>query len=461
MGMIECDNVVATTINDGQFTIMIIDDEQSILKSFSRYFSKSSYRLLLANNGEKGLKLLENNVVNLMILDLKMPGIGGMKVLERAMEIRPSLKVIIQTGYGCIPDAVQAMKYGAIDFLIKGGSLEIFQDRIHQVYETWLLDQKHRTSCGNLEDYFLFDGLVGESPSMQILKNQIMRVAPTDTTVLIQGESGTGKELIAKALHQHSQRNNNPFVAVDCASINESILESELFGHVKGAYTGAETSSKGLIRSADSGTLFLDEIGEVSLAVQAKLLRTIQERTIRPVGSTDIHYADVRIIAATNRNLFNEVARQSFRQDLYYRLSTITLNAPPLRDRGNDIELLTRYILGQCTTVEGKAIVASPEAIKICLKYQWPGNVRELENVLRRAAVFSDTGTIYPQDLPPIMMDMINDSRKIIKPETVAASEKEAIRRALEITNYNRKESLDILGISEATLYRKRKKYNL
>lgn len=446
---------------DDQFTIMIVDDEPSILKSFRRYFISSGYRLLLADDGEKGLRLLTNNTIDLMILDLKMPGIDGMKVLERAMALRPSLKVIIQTGHGGIPEAVQAMKFGAIDFLVKGESLEVFQDRIRQVYETWLLEQERFTSCGNQEDYFLFDGLVGESSPMQTLKNQIMRVAPTDTTVLIQGESGTGKELIAKALHQHSQRKNNPFVAVDCASISESILESELFGHVKGAYTGAETSSKGLIRSADSGTLFLDEIGEVSLSVQAKLLRTIQERTIRPVGSSDTHYANVRIIAATNRNLFNEVARQSFRQDLYYRLSTITLTAPPLRERGNDIALLTQYILGQCATIQGEPVVASQQVLQIFLKYKWPGNVRELDNVLRRAAVFSDTGTIDPEDLPRVMMDLINEGNGTIKPSTVAASEKEAIKRALEVTNYNRKESLEILGISEATLYRKRKKYNL
>lgn len=444
-----------------EFTILVVDDEPAVLSSLKRYLAWSGYRLLLAENGEKGLALLDANKIDLMLLDLKMPGIDGIEVLKLAKDKHPDLKIIMLTGYGSIQESVSAMKKGALDFLIKGESVEILHSRIRQVYGNWLLERENSALRKKDKEFFSFDNLVGDSVPMRRLKNLIVRVAPTDTTVLIQGESGTGKELIAQALHHHSERRDKPFIAVDCAAISESILESELFGHVKGAFTGADSSSQGLIRSADSGTLFLDEIGEIALTVQAKLLRTIQERSVRPVGSTKTYHADVRIIAATNRNLLDEVSRLTFRQDLYYRISTVTLTAPSLRERSEDIALLTKYILGQCATVKGESVVASPETLDILSRYDWPGNVRELENVLRGAAIFSDTGVLQPEELPAMLQALIKNPKATDRGTTFAAIEKEAIRNALAVAKNNRKVALKMLGISEATLYRKIKKYNL
>ena len=443
------------------FTILVVDDEISTLNSLKRLFRKTGYRILLAEDGRKGLELLESTQVDLMLLDLKMPGMDGFEVLERALECRPALKIIIQTGHGGVQEAVKAVQKGALDFLVKGEALDVLNNRIRQVYEHWQLEQENLALRRKDAEQFEFDRLIGESPPMVQLKKLITRVAPTDSTVLIQGESGTGKELIAQALHHHSERRDKPFVAIDCASISESVLESELFGHERGAFTGADAPFQGVIRSADKGTLFLDEIGEISTSVQAKLLRAIQERSIRPVGSTRFYKVDVRIIAATNKILLNEVANAAFRQDLYYRLSTVTLTAPPLRKRENDIFLLTEYFLEQCSASLGRRVQISDEVHELFARYEWPGNIRELDNVLRGAAVFSDGGVIEATDLP----QAIRSSKPLVEPATepvtLEAMEKEAIRKALALSKNNRKEARKILAISEATLYRKIKKYNL
>lgn len=443
------------------FTILIVDDETSILKALKRLFHKNGYRILLAENGQKGLEILGSTEVDLMLLDLKMPGMDGFEVLDRAMQCRPSLKIIIQTGHGGVKEAVKAVQKGALDFLIKGDSPEILNNRIRQVYEHWQLEQENSALRRKNVEQFEFDKLIGESSAMFQLKKLITRVAPTDSTVLIQGESGTGKELIAQALHYHSERRNKPFLAIDCASISESVLESELFGHERGAFTGADTPFRGVIRSADTGTLFLDEIGEISLSMQAKLLRTIQERSIRPVGSTKFHQVDIRIIAATNKNLLNEVANSTFRQDLYYRISTVTLTAPPLRKRDNDILLLTEYFLEQCSASLGRKISVSDEVYEFLNRYEWPGNIRELDNVLRSAAVLSGKDVIEADDLPPAMRKTSPPTEQVTKFITLEAMEKEAIRTALTLSKNNRKEATKMLAISEATLYRKIKKYRL
>lgn len=443
------------------FTIMIVDDEINILKSMKRYLSKFRYRIMMAEGGEKAISTIKNNRIDLIILDLKMPDISGFEVLDHVKNHFPNTKVIIQTGHGGIKEAVLAMKKGAYDFLVKGEPIEIIQQKIEKTYERWVLERENMALKSTKQCLFDFEELVGESHPMQVLKNMIARVAPTDTTVLIQGESGTGKELIAKALHYHSTRKNKPFIAVDCAAISESLLESELFGHEKGAFTGADNASQGLVRAANSGTLFLDEIGEISSQVQAKLLRTIQEKTVRPVGSTRTFQADVRIIAATNRNLLDMVTTSHFRQDLFYRLSTVTLTAPPLRERNKDIILLANYILNQCKNFGGKNVKASQACVEILLNHDWPGNVRELDNVLRGAAVFTDSCSLEPDDLPEYLKSSIKTLPNEPKKTSVAASEKEAIKKALHLSNNNRKDALKMLGISSATLYRKIKKYNL
>jgi DNA-binding NtrC family response regulator len=447
------------------FTILVVDDEVSIFNALKRLLRRSGYRILLAENGKKGLELLDSTHVDLMLLDLKMPGMDGFEVLERALQRRPSLKIIIQTGHGGVQEAVRAVQKGALDFLVKGESSGILNNRIRQVYEHWLLEQENLALRRKTAEQFEFDQLIGESSPMLQLKKMITRVAPTDSTVLIQGESGTGKELIALALHHHSERRDKPFVAIDCASLSESVLESELFGHERGAFTGAETSFQGVIRSADRGTLFLDEIGEISTGVQAKLLRVIQERCVRPVGSTRFYQVDVRFIAATNKNLLDEVTSGTFRQDLYYRLSTVTLTAPPLQKRGNDIYLLTEYFLEQCSADLGRRLVVSDEVLDTFARYEWPGNVRELDNVLRGAAVFSDDGVIRSTDLPSILQNSpsVKGALDPVTTEvmTLEAMEQQAIRKALVLCKDNRKDASRMLAISEATLYRKIKKYNL
>lgn len=443
-----------------QFTILVVDDERPVLNSIKRFFSKYNYHLILVDNGKDGLSTLESESVDLLILDLKMPGLDGMTVLKKAKQLAPHLKVIIQTGHGGVNEAVEAIRNGASDFLEKGGSPELLRNRVGLVYENWLLSRKKWDGQDRRGYVFDFDKLVGESPAVNKLKNLIVRVAPTETTVLIQGESGTGKELVAQALHHHSERSEAPFVVVDCASISETVIESELFGHEKGAFTSAENATKGLVREADKGILFLDEIGELSLGVQAKLLRVIQEQTIRPVGSTKNHKVDIRIIAATHRNLLEEVSNKQFRQDLYYRLSTVTLTVPPLRERSADIPLLSKHILEQ-NQGDDAAISINAQAQYLLNNYDWPGNVRELENVLRGAQVFANEGVISPADLPPPIGDHTSVEETTLKTGTLASYELEAIKNALAEAGNNRRKAAKILDIAEATLYRKIKQYGL
>jgi DNA-binding NtrC family response regulator len=442
------------------FTLLVVDDEQSVLQSLKRFFAKSGFQVLLANNGQKGLELLSLHRIDLLLLDLKMPGMDGITVLREAKKMCPALKVIIQTGHGGVNEAVEAVKNGASDFLVKGDSPEILRTRVGLIHEQWQLRLENKVLRGE-SNSFDFDKLIGASSAMTKLKEMIVRVAPTETTVLIQGESGTGKELVAQALHHHSQRRNRPYIVVDCSTISETVIESELFGHEKGAFTGADTSTGGLVRAADTGTLFLDEIGELSLGVQAKLLRIIQERTVRPVGSTKNHQVDIRIIAATNRNLLEEVAEKRFRQDLYYRLSTVTLTVPPLREREGDIALLTTRILDYYHKTDAPVTSVTDKTQQLLDRYDWPGNVRELDNVLRGALVFADEGKITPRDLPPSIGAQVTSEETNVKNGTLASYELEAIKNALVEAGNNRSQAARILDIAEATLYRKIKNYGL
>jgi DNA-binding NtrC family response regulator len=445
------------------FTILIVDDEDAINRSLQRFFTRDHYRVLTALNGLKGLEILTSTPIDLLILDLKMPGMGGMEVLEKARALLPDLPVIIQTGHGGISEAVEAIKLGASDFIEKGSSPEILRARVAKIHNIWLLENENKALQEKYATPFHFEKLVGESLKMKKLKDMIARVAPTDTTVLIQGESGTGKELVAQAMHHHSNRAEQPFVPVDCAAISETVIESELFGHTKGAFTGADAATLGLIRSADKGTLFLDEIGELSPGVQARFLRSIQERIVRPVGSTKNYKVDIRIVAATNRNLLDEVANGNFRQDLYYRLSTVTLTAPPLRERDGDIELLSTHILTENCAPQSSQLTVSPQAQQILHNHDWPGNVRELDNVLRGAMVFADGKEISVADLPQALAGHISDSNPEsgIPTGTLVSFELEAIKNALHEADNNRRKAAKILDISEATLYRKIKQFGL
>jgi len=447
-----------------RFKILIIDDEHHVISSLKRFFVHSDYDITSATTGEAGLEKIRNQSFDLVLLDLKMPGMSGMTVLEKALALNPDLKIIIQTGHGGVHEAVKALKLGATDFLEKSSDPAILRTRIDQVYNQWTLVQANKNLEASSLKPFHFPGLIGESKAMLKLKDMITRIGPTDTTILIQGESGTGKELVARAIHVHSMRLENELVIVDCTTLGEHVFESELFGHKKGSFTGANTSTQGLVRAADQSTLFLDEIGELPLSTQAKLLRVIQEKTIRSVGATQIHAVDFRLVAATNKKLVEEVAEERFRQDLFYRLSSVTLSLPPLRERKGDIPLLARCFLANMQNAMGERLTLDDCTLEILEAYHWPGNIRELENVLRGASIFAEDGLVLPSCLPD---HVCGKPGAATRPEdngighSLVQYELQAIRNALELTGNNRRSAALLLEISEATLYRKIKQYRL
>jgi len=442
---------------ENNFTILAVDDDPDLLRSLKRILSPEPYRLITTTDSEQVLLLLEKETVSLVLLDLKMPGRGGMDLLRDITALYLDMTVIMLTGHGGVQEAVEATKLGAADFLEKPCPPDILCQRLATYYAIW---QQKRDSSIQGERCFSYPGLIGESSVMRDLKALIVRVAVSDATVLIQGESGTGKELVARAVHHHSVRSRKPFIAVDCAAISENMLESELFGHEKGAFTGADTITFGLIRAAEGGTLFLDEIGELPLTMQAKLLRTLQEFEVRPVGSTKTYPVDIRIIAATNRDLGHEVVERNFRSDLYYRLSAISLELPRLQQRLQDIALLVRhFIAGLCPE---NPVEITREALRLLESYSWPGNVRELENVIRRAIALKEDTSIGVADLPATIV-VVNSNTESIKPidDSLAAYELLALKNALEKSDNNRREAASLLGIGEATLYRKLKQFGL
>lgn len=442
---------------EDKFTILAIDDDPALLRSLKRILSSEPYRLITTTDPEQALSLLEQETVCLVLLDLKMPGRGGMAILRDITSLYLEMTVIMLTGHGGVKEAVEAIKIGAADFLEKPCPPDILYQRLATYHTIW---QQRRSNRKKGEQVFSYAGLIGESPVMQTLKSLIVRVAASDATVLIQGESGTGKELVARAVHHHSVRMNKAFVPVDCAAITESMLESELFGHEKGAFTGADKLTVGLIRAAEGGTLFLDEIGELPLNMQAKFLRTLQEYEVRPVGSTKTYPVDIRVIAATNQNLAQDVINGTFRSDLYYRLSAISLELPSLHDRALDISLLARHFIKHFFPQQPVDI--SPDALDLLECYSWPGNVRELENVIRRAIALKEGDSIGVSDLPATIV-IENRDTAVFRPvdDSLVAYELLALKNALTKSENNRRETASLLGISEATLYRKLKQFNL
>lgn len=462
-------NVCAGMEKDAErkFSLLMVDDEVTILSSLKRLFRPLPYELHTAQSGEEALENLHQTRIDAALIDLMMPGMTGIDLLNHIRENWPSVKVMILTGYGGVREAVEAIQSGAIDFLQKPFENENLLARIDQLYQIWRLEQENRRLKDQIRFTFGFDQLIGNTNAMLNLKRMILQVSRSDASILVQGETGTGKELVARAIHHHSTRKENPFVPVDCASINESVIGSELFGHVKGAFTGAHESTPGLIRTAHKGTLFLDEVGELPLAMQAKLLRTIQEREVRPVGGSQNASVDVRFLAATNRNLGVEVTEGRFRQDLYYRLNVVVMTLPPLRDRRDDIPLLARHFCDRFPAPSGEVKPITEEALDALMRYDWPGNVRELENVIRRAVAMGQGAEISIYDLPeafhggPKRFQSAEGSTVLIDGDSLEAYEMVAIRSALDKCGGNRKRASSMLGIGEATLYRKLKKYQL
>ncbi len=381
-------------------TILIVDDELNIRRILEQAFTKEGYQVYTAEGGHQALRLLNEKQIDLMLTDVVMPDMTGLELLKRAREKIPNLQVILMTAFGMIPTAVEAMRSGAYDFLTKPLDMDVLRKVVRNALRE--LDASTRTASRKPPKRKQV-AFIGESPAIKQVLETVERVADTRTTVLITGESGTGKELIARLLHEHSQRASKPFVAVSCAAIPETLLEVELFGAVRGAYTGAETDRVGKFEAAQNGTLFLDEIGDIPPLIQVKLLRVLQEREIERLGSNTPIPIDVRLVAATNRNLEEAVELGAFREDLYYRLQVVRIHLPPLRERREDIPLLANHFLKKFAEENGRVLrEISPEAIEILQSACWKGNVRELENVMESAVVLAppDAEILLPEHLP-------------------------------------------------------------
>ena len=451
-------------IPDHSFTLLVVDDDPHFQILLKTVFMEENYSLHPADTGEEALKLLGNFRFDAVIIDLGLPGMDGMTLLKEVKKIYPEIMVIMLTGQGNVQLAVEAIKAGADDFLQKPFPQEALRARVDKMYRIWLLKEENNNL--KLETKFDYDPLKGISSSMVQLKKMIVRVGPTDTSILIQGETGTGKELVAKAVHYHSTRKSNPFVVVDCASISSTVIESELFGHIKGSFTGAINSATGLIRSADGGTLFFDEIGELDLSVQSKLLRVLQEREVRPLGSLKNFQVDIRILAATNRNLRVEVKKGRFREDLFYRIQGVTLEVPPLRIREKDIALLAEHFSRENRDMANESNCISNEVLNLLGNYDWPGNIRELQNVIMSASAIRKHGQILLEDLPPFYTtaDQNHGNRNSYYAPDIynpVDDEKNEIINTLRSCRGNRRKAAKKLNIGEATLYRKIKKYKI
>ncbi|MCJ7771769.1 MAG: sigma-54 dependent transcriptional regulator [Desulfobacterales bacterium] len=438
--------------------ILIVDDEQIMRESLAGWLRRDGHEVNTAKSGEEALEKLKDRKFDILLVDIKMEGISGLEVLKQVKENDPDVAIIMITAYGSIPTAIEAIKNGAYDYLLKpfepaelGVLIERIIEHQAQVREHLFLKQQYK-------DRTRFESMIGQSQSMQETFDLIEDIAPSDATVLITGETGTGKELAAKAIHTNSPWRDGPFVVVNCGAIPEHLMESELFGHQKGAFTDAKETKKGRLELAHGGTLFLDEIGEISMRMQIDLLRVLEEHIFYRVGGTQPISADFRVIAATNKNLEQEIKTGRFREDLYYRLNVISLKMPPLRERKEDIPLLAQQFLNRFSQETNKTMDRiSREAMDEMMLYEWPGNVRELENAIERAVVVGKGRDVLPEHLP------IFRSEYLITPhsKTIKEVEKNHISQILTDHNWNISKASKILGIDRSTLYNKIKQYEI
>ncbi|HEJ8623717.1 TPA: sigma-54-dependent response regulator transcription factor ZraR [Klebsiella michiganensis] len=437
-----------------QIDILVVDDDISHCTILQALLRGWGYRVALAYNGVQALEQVRQTVFDLVLCDIRMAEMDGIETLKEIKTWNPSIPVLIMTAYSSVDTAVEALKSGALDYLIKPLDFDKLQQTLSEALAHTRLSESPVAGSPPAAQF----GMVGDSPAMRALLNNIALVAPSDATVLIHGESGTGKELVARALHASSARSRRPLVILNCAALNESLLESELFGHEKGAFTGADKRREGRFVEADGGTLFLDEIGDISPLMQVRLLRAIQEREVQRVGSNQTLSVDVRLIAATHRDLAEEVSAGCFRQDLYYRLNVVTIDMPPLRQRKEDIPQLARYFLQRYAERNRKAVQGfTPQAMDLLIRYAWPGNIRELENAVERAVVLLTGEYISERELPlAITGTSVADAphgEDSIQP--LVEVEKEAILVALEKTGGNKTEAARQLGITRKTLLAK------
>jgi DNA-binding NtrC family response regulator len=440
--------------------LLIVDDEAIIRQSLKAWFLEDGYEIDIAENAEEALKLYEKGKYDLILLDIKMPGMNGMDLLIKLKEIDPDAIIILITAYASVSSAVKALKSGAYDYITKPIDPDELSHLVKNALNQKNLKDENIQLKNSIEEIIKPDNLIGDSPKMKEVYSLIHTVSQTDTTVLILGDSGTGKELVAKAIHINSKRKYFPLVVVNCGALPESILESELFGHEKGAFTGAHYKRKGKFEMANGGTIFLDEIGTISQKVQIELLRVIETKEFMRVGGSELIKSDFRIIAATNENLVNLVNSGQFREDLYYRLNVFNITLPPLRERGDDILQLADYFLKKYSSAINKKITSfDKEAIKFMREYYWPGNVRELENAIERAVVICHKDIITLDDLPfKVIQNVKNEP---LTERSLEAIEKRHIQKILEDNNWNISKSAEELQIDRVTLYNKIKKYGL
>jgi DNA-binding NtrC family response regulator len=456
-------------------SLLIVDDEEIVIRSCRRIFSDSNYAVDSAQSGIEALKKVEETSYDVILLDIMMPKMDGLEVLQRVKEMHPSIEVIMMTGLSEIQTAVKAMKLGAFDYLSKPFDPDEIELVVNRALERRQLKQENRTLKTEASSKYRFENIIGSSPPMQAVFALIGKCAPTNSTVLITGESGTGKEMIARAIHYNSLRKDQPFVTVDCNTLSQDLLESELFGHVKGAFTGAMSNKRGMFDMANNGTLFLDEFGNISLSTQAKLLRVIQEHEFRAVGNTTTQKTNVRLVTATNKDLKAMVAAGTFREDLYYRVNVFPIHSPALRERRDDIPALAFHFLKLFSNELEKPVSEISEgAMSLLMNYAWPGNVRELENTIQRAVILSSDHTVrqvhlaniidsvpLPDFEVPRTSDDLKRVKKLAREKSVEDIEKLFIQETLKRNNSNVTKSAEETGMQRANFQALMKKYNI
>ncbi len=441
--------------------LLIVEDEDTLRESLKRVFLREGFDVEVCDSSEAALKILEGGSYELIITDIILPGMNGIELLKKCRELIPDQLVIIVTAYASLETAVEALRAGAYDYIVK----PIIHEEIKRIVRNALRERSLKTENiilkKQIEVRYDFEKIVGQSGVVTSLIGEVKKIADSRSNVLLLGETGTGKELFARALHYSSSRGEKPFVPINCSAIPESLLESELFGYVKGAFTGAASSKRGLFEEADGGSVFLDEIGDLSQTLQVKLLRVIDDREIRPLGGIQSRKIDIRLITATNRDIVKAVKLGNFREDLYYRVNVVTLRMPPLRERKEDIVILARYFLDKYSNEIGKNVKFIDDgAMRLLMDYYWPGNVRELQNIIERAVLITESNTIFPEHLPEGLKE-------------VSSFAEESIERALSIEDYTKEFILkyqeqygeqklsDMLGITRKALWEKRKKWGL
>ncbi|MBI4620125.1 MAG: sigma-54-dependent Fis family transcriptional regulator [Desulfobacterales bacterium] len=445
-------------------SILVVDDEESHRMMLRAHLEEEGFELVEASDGQEAVDRVSDRFFDLVLMDIRMPKMDGMEALKQIRQINPTIPVVIMTAYGSINSAVQALKSGAEDYLTKPLDMDELIIKVNKALRYRQLEEENLLNRERLGTRFDFSSIIGNSPKMKELFETLSMVTPTNATVLLLGESGTGKEIVANAIHQNSPRRENPYIKVNCAALPETLLESELFGHEKGAFTGAIYKKRGRFELADSGTIFLDEIGEMSLLTQTKILRVLQEREFEAVGGTRTIQVNVRIITATNKDLEEEVKKGRFREDLYYRLNVVPITIPPLRERNEDIPLLAEHFLSIYNERNKGSIRGfEPRVIDALIRYTWHGNVRELENIVERMVIMCRGDIISMNDLPSAIggYQQEEEQSEIIMGTTLRDTEREVIRRTLRQTGGNRTRAAIILGITRKTLQNKIKEYRI